>query len=74
MGAAAARAVLATPTGITRLRGVWTALDATPVLPMFHPAALLRDPIKKREAWADLLALRARLDEGGADGPHRREP
>ena len=25
-------------------------------------AALLRDPIRKREAWADLLALKERLD------------
>jgi DNA polymerase len=35
---------------------------------MFHPAALLRDPIKKRDAWTDLLSLRARLDEGGTHG------
>ena len=30
----------------------------------FHPAALLRDGLKKREVWADLLALKARLDAG----------
>jgi uracil-DNA glycosylase len=62
MGNSAARTVLATTEGITRLRGRWAALDGVPVLPMFHPAALLRDPLKKRAAWADLLALRARLD------------
>jgi uracil-DNA glycosylase len=28
---------------------------------MFHPAALLRDPLKKRDAWADLLTLKDRL-------------
>ena len=28
----------------------------------FHPAALLRDPARKREAWADLLMLKARLE------------
>jgi DNA polymerase len=28
---------------------------------MFHPAYLLRNPAAKREAWADLLALKARL-------------
>jgi uracil-DNA glycosylase len=64
MGNSAARTVLATTEGITRLRGRWAALDGVPVLPMFHPAALLRDPLKKRAAWADLLALRARLDGG----------
>jgi len=36
-----------------------------PVLQMTHPTQLLRNPAAKREAWADLLALRARL-EGGA--------
>jgi DNA polymerase len=30
---------------------------------MFHPSFLLRAPERKREAWRDLLALRARLDE-----------
>jgi len=28
---------------------------------MFHPAYLLRNPAAKRQAWADLLALKARL-------------
>lgn len=47
--------------GITRLRGQWTEAQGLPALPMFHPAYLLRNPAAKREAWADLLALRARL-------------
>jgi DNA polymerase len=49
--------------GITRLRGGWTQGLGLPVLPMFHPAYLLRNPGAKREAWADLLALQARLRE-----------
>lgn len=47
--------------GITRLRGTWTEAYGKPALPMFHPAYLLRSPLAKREAWADLLALQARL-------------
>lgn len=47
--------------GITRLRGQWTEAFDVPVLPMLHPAYLLRNPAAKREAWADLLELRARL-------------
>ena len=47
--------------GITRLRGKWTDAAGLPVLPMFHPAYLLRNPSAKREAWADLLDLKARL-------------
>ena len=50
--------------GITRLRGGWTTAAGCPALPTFHPAYLLRNPAAKREAWADLLALRARLDGG----------
>ena len=67
-GATAATALLPTSEGITRLRGRWfdlavPGLDApVPTLPMFHPAFLLRAPERKREAWRDLLALKARLD------------
>ncbi len=48
--------------GITRLRGTWADALGKPVLPMFHPAYLLRNPLAKREAWMDLLSLRAKLD------------
>jgi DNA polymerase len=57
--------------GITRLRGRWfdlaiPGLDVPlPTLPMFHPAYLLRSPERKREAWRDLLALKAKLAELG---------
>ena len=47
--------------GILKLRGIWSQALGKPVLPMTHPAYLLRNPIAKREAWADLLALKARL-------------
>jgi uracil-DNA glycosylase len=67
MGNAAARTLLGTQTGITRLRGRWAEWRGLPVLPMFHPAALLRDPLKKRETWADLMSLRAALEGGGGN-------
>jgi len=68
-GGTAASALLDMAEGITRLRGRWfelaiPGLDASlPTLPMFHPAFLLRSPERKREAWRDLLALKAKLDE-----------
>lgn len=49
--------------GITRLRGNWQEITSIPALPMFHPAYLLRNPHAKREAWADLLSLQAKLRE-----------
>ena len=50
--------------GITRLRGKWAEAQGLPALPMFHPAYLLRQPQMKREAWADLLELKAKLRAG----------
>jgi uracil-DNA glycosylase len=71
-GGTAASSLLDMAEGITRLRGRWfdlaiPGLDAKlPTLPMFHPAFLLRSPERKREAWRDLLALKARLAELGS--------
>lgn len=61
MGRISASTLLETDTGITRLRGNWHELSGRPALPMLHPAYLLRNPAAKREAWADLLALQAKL-------------
>ena len=60
MGNISAQAVLG-KRGITRLRGQWDRAWGIPVLPMFHPAYLLRQPQAKRQAWADLLELKAHL-------------
>ena len=49
--------------GITKLRGNWTSFKAIPVMPTFHPAFLLRNPIAKREVWKDLLEIRKKLGE-----------
>lgn len=47
--------------GVLRARGTWTTALGKPMLPMTHPAYLLRTPIAKREAWADLLSIISRL-------------
>ncbi|MBY6056196.1 uracil-DNA glycosylase [Leisingera daeponensis] len=60
MGNISCQAVLG-KRGITRLRGQWDQAWTKPVIPMFHPAYLLRQPQQKRLAWADLLELKARL-------------
>ncbi|MCX8954405.1 uracil-DNA glycosylase [Ruegeria sp. NA] len=60
MGNISCQAVLG-KRGITRLRGQWDQAMDLPVIPMFHPAYLLRQPQMKRQAWADLLELQARL-------------
>ena len=71
LGAAAAKSVLQTDEGIMRMRGQWrewrlpeSEVEA-PALPTLHPAFLLRQPQAKKQAWADMLSLAARLDDAG---------
>lgn len=59
MGNIACRAALGRQ-GILRLRGTWTEAFGKPALPMAHPSNI-RQPHAKRDAWADLLSLKARL-------------
>ena len=69
VGGIAAKTLFETSEGITRLRGQWRDFTSpgleTPIaaLATFHPAYLLRQPLQKREAWRDLLAIKAKLDE-----------
>jgi DNA polymerase len=69
-GSVATRALLNTTEGITRLRGQFTSFtmgEAIPLLPTFHPSALLRDESLKAYVWEDMKTLRARLCELNAD-------
>lgn len=67
-GGTAAKTILGTSEGITRLRGRWVehavpGLAAPiPAMATYHPAYLLRQPAQKREAWRDLLTIRKRLE------------
>ncbi|MEM7190572.1 MAG: uracil-DNA glycosylase [Pseudomonadota bacterium] len=64
MGNTPTKALLATTTGIKRMRGNWVLHGATdlPLMPSFHPAYLLRQPGDKRLSWFDLIAVRKALD------------
>lgn len=48
--------------GVTKLRGKWEDWNNIPVMPMYHPAYLLRRPTKKADSWHDLLMIRSRLN------------
>lgn len=63
LGATALHAVLQSPLGITRARGIWQEQDGIYYLPTFHPAALLRDPRRKVEVWQDIQNLVAKYRE-----------
>ncbi len=68
VGGTSAKTLLNTETGITRLRGKWQTLEISgrdiPALPFFHPAYVLRRPETKIDVWADLCALKQKLDAG----------
>jgi uracil-DNA glycosylase family 4 len=67
LGATSVRAMTGATQGIRRIRGTWQDIEvpgldrAVPALPTYHPAYLLRTPLAKREAWADLLELQRRI-------------
>jgi DNA polymerase len=74
MGGVAAKTLLRTKEGITRMRGKWVdyrlAGDGSetviPCLPTYHPAYLLRQPAAKRQAWNDIISLINRINETNA--------
>jgi uracil-DNA glycosylase family 4 len=61
LGATAAKYLLGTSQGITKMRGNFYDFRGTPVMCTFHPSYLLRDPTKKKEVWDDMRALLTRL-------------
>jgi DNA polymerase len=56
LGGTAAKYLLKTTVGITKLRGQWQEWRGIQVMPTYHPSFLLRpyNQDKKREAWEDL--------------------
>ena len=55
-------------TGITKLRGQWNEWNGRQVMPIFHPAYLLRNPSRnpgspKALTWKDIQEVRRKFDE-----------
>ena len=60
--------ILGEKRGITKVRGQWFERGGRWIMPMFHPAYLLRNPQRtpgspKALTWDDIRAVRARYDE-----------
>jgi uracil-DNA glycosylase family 4 len=70
LGRPAANTLLGIDAPISALRGKFHDRNGVKVMPTFHPAYLLREPDKKREAWADLKLVMAELERLGIQ-PHR---
>lgn len=65
LGKFAAQALCRSEVPISRLRGEWHTYEGIDVMPTYHPAFLLRNPAAKREVWADIQAVMARVGLGG---------
>jgi uracil-DNA glycosylase len=67
LGQPATQTLLGTREGITRTRGRWFKYDTGTreicAMATLHPAYLLRQPLQKRLAWRDFLAIKKALAE-----------
>ncbi len=64
LGLIATQHLLGSKAPIGKLRGRIFRYRGTPLLPTYHPAALLRNPNLKRIVWEDIQLLRKILDQG----------
>ena len=62
LGKPASRRLTGTNKPMGALRGRWSTYRGTPLMPVFHPAYLLRNPKAKREVWEDLKLVLRRLE------------
>jgi uracil-DNA glycosylase family 4 len=67
LGGPSATTLLGITDGILKVRGRWFPFDAgvreVRAMPTLHPAYLLRQPLQKRLAWRDFLAIKKALAE-----------
>lgn len=69
LGGFAAQFLLSSQAPISRLRSRVHQFEGIPVVPTYHPAYLLRNPLQKRQVWKDVQLLmsveRGRIEVSG---------
>jgi DNA polymerase len=63
LGATAAKALLGPHVAITKIRGSVLDYRGMRLVPTFHPAYLLRNPLAKKDVWIDLKRVKQLLEE-----------
>ncbi len=76
-GATAVAGLTGKRESITSLRGEWLDWEGIAVMPIFHPAYLLRNPSLQKDSpkwqtWQDLIAVKLKLERISALNSHRR--
>jgi len=64
LGRFAVQSLLKTRVPISRLRGEWQSYQGIPLMPTYHPAYLLRNPVGKRDVWEDMKEVLRLLRTG----------
>jgi len=64
VGSFAAKFLLSSQRPISRLRNRVYQFEGIPVVPTYHPAYLLRNPLQKRQAWKDVQLLLSLVHKG----------
>ena len=67
LGRVAAARIIKRDIRISAEHGFWTNKNSIWMMPIYHPSALLRDPSKRPETFEDLLRLRSKIKEVGAN-------
>jgi uracil-DNA glycosylase family 4 len=62
LGRYACQSLLKFEGALSTVRGDWAKYEGIDLMPTFHPAYLLRNPPKKKEAWEDLQKVMTRLN------------
>lgn len=63
LGRIAAQKIISPDFKISQDHGKWFDKNGVPVMALYHPAALLRDPRRKPETFLDLKELQAKIRE-----------
>lgn len=63
LGRIAAKKIIDPDFRITKEHGQWVNRKGTWMTATYHPSALLRDPLKRPEAFMDLLSIRDKIRE-----------
>ena len=63
LGAMSAKTLVDPRAQITKIRGKWVEKQEIRIMPTFHPAALLRDPQKKKLVWQDFQQVEREYKE-----------
>jgi len=57
LGATALKQMIGQDQRITKVRGTWIDWETRPVMPVYHPSALLRNPALKYDTWEDFKKI-----------------